>query len=95
MPSVSLRGDTVLSGFPHRRRASTAATLLCTKCSEAADGWKCAICGSVAREDDPGTCTLAPTAPARCGAPAAARPTSTALVCNLSGLQPARCEHEG
>jgi hypothetical protein len=30
------------------------ATLLCAKCGEAADGWKCAICGSVAREHDPG-----------------------------------------
>jgi hypothetical protein len=29
-------------------------TLLCAKCGEAADGWKCAICGSVAREHDPG-----------------------------------------
>ena len=26
------------------------ATMLCAKCGEAADGWKCAICGSVARE---------------------------------------------
>jgi hypothetical protein len=30
------------------------ATLLCAKCGEATDGWKCAICGSVAREHDPG-----------------------------------------
>ena len=30
------------------------ATLLCARCGEAADGWKCAICGSVAREHDPG-----------------------------------------
>jgi hypothetical protein len=29
------------------------ATLLCARCGEAADGWKCAICGSVAREHDP------------------------------------------
>jgi hypothetical protein len=29
------------------------ATLLCAKCGEATDGWKCAICGSVAREHDP------------------------------------------
>jgi hypothetical protein len=28
------------------------ATFLCAKCGEAADGWKCAICGSVAREHD-------------------------------------------
>jgi hypothetical protein len=62
MRSVSLRGDTVLSGFPHRRRASTAAILLCAKCSEAADGWKCTICGSVPREDDPGTRRNDPTA---------------------------------
>jgi hypothetical protein len=30
------------------------ATLLCAKCGEAADGWKCAICASEAREHDPG-----------------------------------------
>jgi hypothetical protein len=30
------------------------AVSLCAKCGEAADGWKCAICGSVAREHDPG-----------------------------------------
>ena len=28
------------------------ATLLCAKCGGLADGWKCAICGSVAREHD-------------------------------------------
>jgi hypothetical protein len=28
------------------------ATLMCAKCGEAADGWKCAICGSVAHEHD-------------------------------------------
>lgn len=28
-------------------------TLACAKCGGAADGWKCAICGSVAREHDP------------------------------------------
>ena len=30
------------------------ATLLCARCGEAADGWKCAICGSTAPEHDPG-----------------------------------------
>jgi len=28
------------------------AMLLCAKCGGLADGWKCAICGSVAREHD-------------------------------------------
>ena len=28
-------------------------SLLCAKCGGAADGWKCAICGSEAREHDP------------------------------------------
>ena len=28
------------------------ATLSCAKCGGLADGWKCAICGSVAREHD-------------------------------------------
>jgi hypothetical protein len=28
--------------------------LLCAKCGGSADGWKCAICGSVAREHDVG-----------------------------------------
>jgi len=27
---------------------------LCAKCGDATDGWKCAICGSVAREHDAG-----------------------------------------
>jgi hypothetical protein len=36
------------------RTMQAPATLLCAKCGEAADGWKCAICGSVAREHDPG-----------------------------------------
>jgi hypothetical protein len=26
---------------------------MCAKCGEATDGWKCAICGAVAREHDP------------------------------------------
>jgi hypothetical protein len=26
----------------------------CAKCGELADGWKCAICGSIAGEHDPG-----------------------------------------
>jgi hypothetical protein len=30
------------------------AMLLCARCGEAADGWKCAICGAEAREHDPG-----------------------------------------
>jgi hypothetical protein len=59
-------------------RMQAPATLLCAKCGEAADGWKCAICGSVAREHDPGHLHVAPTATARRGAPAATRPTSTA-----------------
>ena len=42
------------------------ATLLCAKCGEATDGWKCAICGSVAREHDPAICMSAPTATLRC-----------------------------
>ncbi len=29
-------------------------TLLCAKCGGPADGWKCAICGSVAEEHDAG-----------------------------------------
>jgi recombinational DNA repair protein RecR len=29
-------------------------TSLCAKCGGAADGWKCAICGSEAREHDAG-----------------------------------------
>jgi hypothetical protein len=36
------------------RTMQAPATLLCAKCGEATDGWKCAICGSVAREHDPG-----------------------------------------
>src|SRR5215216_2034978 len=48
------------------RTMQAPATLLCARCGEATDGWKCAICGSVAREHDPGPCTSAPTATARC-----------------------------
>lgn len=29
-------------------------TLRCAKCGGPGDGWKCAICGSLAREHDPG-----------------------------------------
>ena len=36
------------------RTMQAPATLLCAKCGEATDGWKCAICGSVARQHDPG-----------------------------------------
>jgi hypothetical protein len=35
------------------RAMGETATLLCAKCGEPADGWKCAICGSVAREHNP------------------------------------------
>jgi hypothetical protein len=28
--------------------------MLCARCGELADGWKCAICGSVASEHDSG-----------------------------------------
>jgi hypothetical protein len=31
---------------------ATTETLLCAKCGGPGDGWKCAICGSVAREHD-------------------------------------------
>jgi hypothetical protein len=48
--SVALEGST-----PRRVRTMQAsAALLCARCGEAADGWKCAICGAVAREHDPG-----------------------------------------
>ncbi|MGH2656605.1 MAG: hypothetical protein ACRDIZ_07900 [Actinomycetota bacterium] len=30
------------------------ATTMCAKCGGLADGWKCAICGSVAGQHDPG-----------------------------------------
>ena len=66
--------------------------LLCAKCGEATDGWKCAICGSVAREHDPDHlhigsdryCTL------RCAG--CGRPTSTAPACSC--LTSNGCEHE-
>jgi hypothetical protein len=42
------------------RTMQAPATLLCARCGEAADGWKCAICGSVAGEHDPGHLHVGP-----------------------------------
>ena len=35
-----------------KRGMASETTLLCAKCGGPADGWKCAICGSVAQEHD-------------------------------------------
>jgi hypothetical protein len=41
-------------GGAAERRPVMATQDLCAKCGGPADGWKCAICGSVAKEHDPG-----------------------------------------
>ena len=53
--------------------AVEAPTLLCAKCGGAADGWKCAICGSVAREHDEHHLHSGRTGTARSDAPHASR----------------------
>jgi hypothetical protein len=57
-------------------------TLLCAKCGEATDGWKCAICGSVAREHDPGHLHVGSDRYCALRCAGCARPTSTAPVCS-------------
>jgi hypothetical protein len=41
-------------GTEARRPMVRTETLLCARCGGPADGWKCAICGSVASEHDAG-----------------------------------------
>jgi hypothetical protein len=52
-PNVQIYGHTLWTEKEGDAMAEVD-TLLCAKCGGPADGWKCAICGSLAREHDIG-----------------------------------------